>query len=164
MSKLNYLYLGLGSNLGNKLNNIHLAYRHVQNEIGNITRKSYIYETPPWGFNSHDVFFNSVILVRTELSAKEVLSKIKYIETELGRVTSFKIGYSSRIIDIDILVFNNDIVESETLIIPHPHVDKRNFVLYPLQDVFSKWVHPKTKVPLIDMIKNLVNHDEIKRI
>ena len=133
MSKLNYLYLGLGSNLGDKRENINLAYLHIQEKIGNIFRKSSIYETPPWGFQSEDVFYNTVIFLETELTAQQVLEKIQEIEKELGRVKDFKIGYSSRVIDIDILDYNNMILEKPQLVLPHPHIEERNFVFYPCE-------------------------------
>tara|TARA_B100000809_G_scaffold255813_1_gene294901 strand:+ start:564 stop:1064 length:501 start_codon:yes stop_codon:yes gene_type:complete len=164
MSKLNYLYLGLGSNLGDKLNNIHLAYCLIQKKIGVICRKSFVYKTPPWGFDSEEYFFNSVILVKSNLTANDVLAKIKWIEARLGRETSYTIGYSSRIIDIDILDFNNDVNETESLILPHPHIEKRSFVLYPLQDVNSKWVHPKSNSSLENLITNLDKNTEISRV
>ena len=164
MSKLNYLYLGLGSNLGEKLENIHLAYTKIQNKVGDICAKSFVYETPPWGFESKDVFFNSVILVETQLTPFEVLEQIKLIETEMGRGTAYQVGYSSRLIDIDILDYNNQIIETKLLVIPHPHIEKRNFVLYPLRDVKENWIHPKSLIAIQDLLEKSENIGEIKRV
>lgn len=164
MSKLNYLYLGLGSNLGDKRENINLAYLHIQEKIGNIFRKSAIYETPPWGFQSEDVFYNTVIFLETELTAEQVLEKIQEIEKELGRVKDFKIGYSSRVIDIDILDYNNMILEKPQLVLPHPHIEKRNFVLYPMRDIAENWQHPKSRINIDQLIENLDKSEVIKRL
>lgn len=164
MSKLNYLYLGLGSNLGDKRENINLAYGHIQEKIGNICRKSAIYETPPWGFQSEDVFYNTVIFLETELTAEQVLEKIQEIEKELGRVKDFKIGYSSRVIDIDILDYNNMILEKPQLVLPHPHIEKRNFVLYPMRDIAENWQHPKSRINIDQLIENLDKSEVIKRL
>lgn len=164
MSKLNYLYLGLGSNLGDKRDNINLAYSQIDKNIGNICQKSSIYETPAWGFESKDVFYNTVIFLETELTAQQVLEKIQEIEKELGRVKDFKIGYSSRVIDIDILDYNNEILETPHLVLPHPHIEKRNFVLYPMREVAQNWQHPKSLLNIDQLIENLDKSEVIKRL
>lgn len=164
MSKLNYSYIGLGSNLGNKLENIHLAYILIQKKIGNICGKSSIYQTPPWGFDSKDDFYNSVILIETKLGAQELLTQLKLIESELGRDATLKIGYSSRVIDLDIIDFNNEIISRNDLVVPHPHIEKRNFVLYPLQEINSKWIHPKNNMTIENLIDYLNKTDEINRV
>jgi len=162
MSKLNYLYLGLGSNLGDKIENILLAYTQIQERIGCIKNKSFVYETPPWGFKSKDVFYNTALLVETKLNAIEVLKIIKEIERELGRDTAYKVGYSSRVIDIDILDFNGEIMSSVELTIPHPHIENRDFVLYPLRDVNNSWIHPVSSDSIQRMIEEIGNQNEIK--
>jgi deoxyguanosine kinase len=153
MKKLNIAYIGIGTNLGNKLNNIRLAYEHIQLCIGNIITKSNIYKTPPWGFESTEEFYNSVIEVHTLLEPELLLDELQNIENLLGKKQTFNIGYSSRLIDLDIIDFNKKIIDSKRLSIPHSHLTERNFVLYPLFDVCPNWAHPKSKIPILELIK-----------
>lgn len=153
MKKLNITYIGIGTNLGNKLNNIQLAYNHIQLTIGEITNKSNIYKTPPWGFESTEEFYNSVIEVRTYLEPELLLDELQKIEIALGKKQTYKIGYSSRLIDLDIIDFNEKIINTKRLSIPHSHLAERNFVLFPLFDVCPNWVHPKTKKTIAELIK-----------
>ena len=158
MKKLNSVYVGVGTNLGDKLNNIQLAYKLIQSEIGEIVRKSHVYKTPPWGFESDEYFYNSVIEIKTFFDPEKLLNKLQSIERVLGKKQKFKIGYSSRLIDLDIIDFNNQIIDSKRLTIPHSHVSKRNFVLYPLKDVCPNWIHPITKRTIQELL-NLINED-----
>lgn len=164
MSKLSYLYIGLGSNLGDKLKNIHLACDLIQSKIGDIKLKSHIYKSPPWGFESKDEFYNSVILVYTKLSPSHLLMEIKKIERFLGRDNSYKIGYSSRLIDIDIIDYNGVLFENDLLSIPHPHLHSRNFVLYPLYDINNEWIHPINGKSISLLIQELNDNDKIEKV
>ena len=154
--KLKKVILGIGTNLGDKLENINLAYKYLNSEIGLIINKSKIYKSPPWGFNAKEDFFNSAVEIETNKSAHEILKIIKQIETKLGRQQKFKIGYSSRIIDIDILDYNNEKITDSLLITPHPHLHKRNFVLLPMQDICPNWIHPILNKNIPYLLKNEV--------
>jgi len=103
MTKLNITYIGVGTNLGDKLKNIRSAYQLIQSNIGVISKKSDIYKTPPWGFASTEEFYNSVIEVKTFLEPELLLDELQKIETLLGKKQSYSIGYSSRLIDLDII-------------------------------------------------------------
>jgi len=157
MTKLNITYIGIGTNLGDKLKNIHSAYHFIQSKIGVISKKSDIYKTPPWGFASTEEFYNSVIEVKTFLEPEILLDELQKIEILLGKKQSYKIGYSSRVIDLDIIDFNNKIINSNRLSIPHSHLAERNFVLYPLADVCPNWNHPKTNKTISQLIKRINN-------
>jgi 2-amino-4-hydroxy-6-hydroxymethyldihydropteridine diphosphokinase len=117
------------------------AEQKVADTIGRIRKLSLVYESEPWGFQAKQYFLNRVALVETELSAKEVLKKILSIETEMGR-QRLSNGYSSRQIDIDILYFNEMIIEQPDLIVPHPGIPGRRFVLLPLVEVAGQFIHP----------------------
>jgi len=157
MKKLNIVYIGIGTNLGNKLNNIHLAYQLIQSNVGVISKKSNIYKSPPWGFESTEEFYNSVIKVSTFLEPELLLNELQKIETLLGKKQTYNIGYSSRLIDLDIIDFNNEIIDSKRLSIPHSHLAERNFVLYPLYDVCPNWIHPESKKTILELIKKIDN-------
>lgn len=138
----NDVYLLLGSNLGEKLKMIEKALNLISLEIGNIEMCSSIYESEPWGFSSDKMFVNQVVLLKTELSPFELLKKNQQIEKKLGRK---KIGkdYESRLIDIDILFYNDEIIETVNLIVPHKQLHKRMFTLLPLYELNKNLIHPK---------------------
>ena len=154
MNSLKYIFLGIGTNMGHKPSNISTAYQFIQTKIGTIRRQSKIYQTPPWGFESDQDFFNTVVKVQTQLTAKEVLTEIKMIEKEMGRSQKLKIGYSSRIIDIDIIDYNGELLNDPILTIPHSHCHKRNFVLYPLKEIEPFWTHPTILKTVNNLIEN----------
>jgi 2-amino-4-hydroxy-6-hydroxymethyldihydropteridine diphosphokinase len=141
------VFLGLGSNLGNQLEMIEKTYSIIQDNIGEIVQKSSVYKTKAWGFESQHDFYNTVIEINTHFDAFELLTHLKSIEKDLGRIKSSE-NYEDRVIDIDILYFSDLLVKSEQLIIPHPHISKRNFVLYPLAEIASEWIDPVLKLPV----------------
>ena len=141
MNSQNQVVLSLGSNLGIRLENIQLAIDKIHNEVGTVIKISPIYETPSWGFSS-ELFFNCVILIHTHKSANKILTKIAKIEKEFGRKRTNSKEYEARIIDIDIIYFNEEIIETENLIVPHSQMQERLFVLLPLKDLGLNWKHP----------------------
>lgn len=161
MTALKKVYLGLGANLGDKLSNIHQAYEWIEKTIGLIVTKSSIYKSPPWGFDSKDDFYNSVILVETALEVNELLDNIQWIEKQLGKSSSFTIGYQSRIIDIDILDYNQEVITTQRLHLPHSHMEQRAFVLFPLKEVNSHWHHPISKHSINQLIKDFSNKEQL---
>ncbi|MCH5599105.1 2-amino-4-hydroxy-6-hydroxymethyldihydropteridine diphosphokinase [Niabella ginsengisoli] len=139
-NRINETYLIVGTNLGSKHTNLEEARKMIEKEIGPITKKSSVYETEPWGIEDQPTFYNQVLLVQTRLDAPSVLNAISKIEMDMGRIRAEK--YGSRVIDIDILFFNNDIYDSDALIVPHPRIKERNFVLAPLVEIAGNVVHP----------------------
>jgi 2-amino-4-hydroxy-6-hydroxymethyldihydropteridine diphosphokinase len=132
------VYLGLGTNQGDKVENLKNAVVALSNKCGNIVAESSIYQSPSWGFKAEESFYNSVILIRTELSPKELLYECKNIEVDLGRQKKTKIGYESRIIDLDILLYDSIVINTTELTIPHPLMGDRKFVLQPLLELLMK--------------------------
>ena len=132
-------YLGIGTNLGNRESNILHAYRLIEERVGEITRRSSLYNTEPWGFESENSFLNSVICVETALFPRQLLQTTQEIEREMGRNVKSKGGkYHDRIIDIDILLYDDLKVNEPDLMIPHPLMEERDFVMKPLREIKPK--------------------------
>jgi len=138
---LNTAYLSLGSNEGNREQWLQQAIGLIAQKCGDITAKSPIYETAAWGINAQPDFLNMVLCINTPLSPEQLIRTILGIETSLGRTRTVKWG--PRTIDIDILFYNNEIIELPDLIIPHPFLHERRFILTPLADIAPGYLHPK---------------------
>lgn len=138
--KFNQVYLGLGSNIGDRQENLMLARERISESIGDIVGESGIYETAAWGLKEQDDFLNQVICVATKYQAPEILAKILAVEQSMGRVR--KIKWGARLIDIDVLYFNDAIIKLDNLTVPHPFIQERRFVLAPLAEVAPDFVHP----------------------
>lgn len=143
MKALNSVFLGLGTNLGNKTKNLDDAESLISEKIGEIVLKSIRIETSPHNFESKNNFLNLVINVKTMLNPNSLLTKCQEIEKIIGRTTKSIDGkYSDRLIDVDILYYNSEIVVSSKLIIPHPKLIERDFVLKPLCQIAPYYIHP----------------------
>lgn len=139
--KMVKLYLLLGGNLGDKEKIFSEARINLTNLVGEITAESSVYETEPWGFESADLFWNQVLEITTILSPEAVLQETQETEFQLGRIRKSN-QYDSRIIDIDILFYGEEIVQLPNLIIPHPRIQERKFVLVPLNEIAPDLNHP----------------------
>ena len=157
------VYLGIGGNLGNKQKNFENVYNIIENELGEIMISSSVYETPPWGFQSEDSFWNSVLEIETSYSPEELLAEIHLIEEIFGRKRGNE-RYSSREMDIDILYFDDIFIETETLIIPHPRIHQRKFVLIPLNEIAPNLKHPLLRFTTIEMLENCMDESMIKKV
>jgi 2-amino-4-hydroxy-6-hydroxymethyldihydropteridine diphosphokinase len=135
------LYLLLGGNIGDKQAVFSDARVRLGERLGKITSQSAVYETEPWGFESDDLFWNQVLEITTELSPEAVLSETQQTELELGRIRKAN-QYDSRIIDIDILFYGQQIIDQEKLTVPHPRLQERKFALIPLNEIAPELVHP----------------------
>jgi 2-amino-4-hydroxy-6-hydroxymethyldihydropteridine diphosphokinase len=133
------VYLALGSNLDNRLANLKRAVTALSPQM-DVKAKSHIYETPPWGYEDQPKFLNQVIQVKTYLEPEPLLKHIKRLEVMLGRKASFQNG--PRLIDMDILFYDDLILNTPSLVIPHPRLHERGFVLLPLMDIAPDLVHP----------------------
>ena len=130
------VYFSLGSNLGNKRENLNKAIKLMEEQIGVLLRQSAFLETEPWGFQSDNSFVNAAICMETELDPFEVLAKTQEIERELGRTVKSTNGeYHDRIIDIDILLYDDLHIKTPQLTIPHPLMEQRDFVMIPLREI-----------------------------
>lgn len=137
------VYLGLGTNLGNKEANLRTAIYKLQERIGKQVSLSSFYETAPWGFESDHSFLNAAIGLETSLSPIEILHITQEIEKELGRTKKSVNGsYSDRLIDIDILLYDTLVLQTPELTIPHPLMTERDFVMKPLIEIAGNVIHP----------------------
>ncbi|MBB4800141.1 2-amino-4-hydroxy-6-hydroxymethyldihydropteridine diphosphokinase [Flavobacterium nitrogenifigens] len=143
--------LSIGSNQGNKLENIQKCIDLIHQKVGSVVKVSKLYETPAWGFES-DAFYNCALLLYTNSSAQKILNQVLKVEKELGRIRSNQKGYQSRIIDVDLIVFDNEIIDSEKLQVPHPLMQNRNFVLLPIRDLKLNWKHPILHKTILELI------------
>lgn len=143
--------LSIGSNQGNKLDYLDQCVHFIHHEIGTVIQISKVYQTPSWGFESDD-FFNACLLIHTFQSPQKIWSKIQSIEKKMGRIRSEQLGYEPRTIDIDIISFKDEIIETPDLQIPHPQMQKRLFVLLPLQEIQTEFFHPKTNESISELI------------
>ncbi len=156
------VFLGIGTNLGNRENNLEQAIARIEEYIGRILKSSSIYETEPWGFQPKDEFLNMVVKVETTLTPSGLLGRILMIESLLGRVRGQK-QYISRLIDIDILLYVDLIVNEESLKIPHPLLHERKFVLVPLCEIASEMIHPVLKKSIADLLEICEDKSEVKK-
>lgn len=135
----NKIYIGIGTNIGNRQHNLQIAINEIA-AFSTITKKSSIYETEPVGFRPQSDFLNMVIEIDTNLSPSELIIKLQEIEHKMGRIKEIING--PRIIDLDILLYNDSVINHPNLIIPHPRFSQRHFVLKPLSEIAPNIVHP----------------------
>lgn len=151
------VYLALGSNIGNRLANLKAAISNLTPQMA-VKKKSSIYETPPWGFADQAAFLNQVVKVVTYLNPEALLAHLKRLEVALGRVPSFENG--PRLMDIDILFFDDVVMDTPPLVIPHPRLHERAFVLVPLVELAPDLVHPVLHKSVSELLEN-VDRSEI---
>jgi 2-amino-4-hydroxy-6-hydroxymethyldihydropteridine diphosphokinase len=152
------VFLALGSNMGNRLANLKAAINNLTPQMS-VKIKSSVYETPPLGFTEQAPFLNQVIMVNTYLEPQALLSHLKRLEAALGRVPHFQNG--PRLIDIDILFFDDLMIDTHTLAIPHPRLHERAFVLVPLAEIAPDLVHPVLRRPNHELLDE-VDRSDIK--
>jgi len=143
------VYLALGSNVGNRAANLKAAIAALPPQM-EVKVKSRVYETPPWGYTNQEKFLNQVVKAWTYLEPEPLLKHLKRLEVALGRVPTFQ--YGPRLIDIDILLYDDLVFDSADLKIPHPQMHERGFVLLPLMDIAPDLVHPVKKQTIRQLI------------
>ena len=153
-------YLLLGSNLGNKEDNLGKAVKLLR-KIGKIKKQSALYETEPWGFSDRENFFNQAICLETFLSPPELLAELLKIETSIGRKRHAK-QWVAREIDIDIIFYDNLVLSGEFLTIPHPLLKKRKFVLTPLKEIAPSFIHPIFGKNITDLLKECSDNCKVE--
>jgi len=163
LSLLRPAYLALGSNQGDKIALLQEAVNLLAERAGMIQQISPVYQTESWGFKGDD-FFNLCIEIKTRLNPEFLLKEILEIETILGRKRHKSTRYESRTIDIDILLFDDEIIFSKNLIVPHPEMTKRSFVLQPLSDIIPSFIHPIEKKTIQTLFSECDDHSKITRI
>ena len=157
------VFLGLGTNMGDRDANLREAISRVGEHIGPIRKTSSLFETEPWGFDTSNKFLNMVAEVETWLTPSGVLGAILMIEAQLGRIRGEK-QYSSRVIDIDILFYDDLILDEITLKIPHPLMHKRNFVLVPLNEIAPDLIHPVLKKSVGSLLNCCEDLSEVRKM
>jgi len=150
-------YIGIGSNLGNRQKNCLRAIELLEKRGIIVKKKSSMYETEPWGVKDQPQFINMALEVETELEPHELLRTLKDVEREVGRGVTFKWG--PRIIDLDILLFNDLFLREDNLQIPHPLMHERDFVLKPLCEIAPERIHPLLKVSICDLLQELAKSE-----
>lgn len=153
--------LSLGSNQGDRLTAIQSCINLIHSEVAVVVKVSKLYEIPAWGFESA-AFYNCAILVHTSKSAQKLLRQVLKIEKKLGRIRGIEAGYQARIIDIDLISFDEEIIASENLKIPHPLVQNRKFVLQPMLDLGLNWEHPVFKKSIAELLQLCDDKSECK--
>lgn len=161
MDSQHQIILSLGSNQGNRLENIQTCIALIHKNIGTVIRVSKLYETPSWGFES-DAFYNCALLLHSAFSAEKILEKILDTEKQLGRTRNEQEGYQPRVIDIDIVAFDEIVLETENLHIPHPQLQNRLFVLLPMLDLHTDWMHPTLHKSISELLKETEDKSECK--
>jgi len=151
MKSQHQVILSIGSNQGNRLENIENCINLIHKEVGTVLKVSRLYETPAWGFES-GAFYNCALVLHSTASAQKILTQILKVEKQLGRIRLNQQGYQSRIIDVDMIAFDDEVIESDKLTIPHPLMQDRNFVLLPMQDLKLAWKHPVFQKSISELI------------
>lgn len=160
---MNIAYLILGGNKGDKLQNLKNAIDQLEKKVGTVLKKSDIYATAAWGNTDQPDFFNQVLLLQTDLSAPDLLAKLLQIEKELGRVRDHQ-KWMERTMDIDILFFNDSIIETENLKIPHPFIQDRKFVLVPIAQLAPQLIHPVLKKNMETLLDECKDELKVEKI
>ena len=145
-------YLALGTNIGNKRRNMITAAALLAERVGDVLALSGFYETEPWGFQSENTFLNAALQLDTSLSQLELLKATQEIEIEMGRTQKSNGAYHDRIIDIDILLYDNLVLQTPELTLPHPLMHERLFVMEPLAEIAPNVIHPVFKKPVISLL------------
>jgi len=162
------VYFSTGSNLGNRLASLVKAAKLIDAVIGKVIAVSPVIESKPWGFDAEMNFYNQVLLVETDLTPNQIIKEVLGIEKKIGRIRKGP-SYNSRVIDIDILFYANMLVEEDNLVIPHPRLHLRKFVLQPLASLAPGLVHPLLKKTISELLRltedksqilNIVGQDE----
>ncbi len=158
--KKNKVFISLGSNLGNRAENLKRAIHDIELNVGSIFRLSSVYETKPWGNNDQPDFLNQVIWVHSEEAPENCLQSLSAIEGQMGRQRTGKWG--ERIIDLDLLYVDDHIIQSENLILPHPGIALRRFVLIPLVEIDPHFIHPQLLLSQKELLRVCPDVLEVK--
>ena len=158
---MNSVYLLTGGNVGDRSGNLLAASNHINGLCGPVVKSSAVYETAPWGNSHQPAFLNQVLLVQTGLPARKLLTMLLKIEEIMGRKRKEK--YGPRLIDIDLLFFNSDIIRLPHLQVPHPEMMKRRFVMQPLAEIAPEFIHPVLQLPVKTLLLQCEDKLDVKK-
>lgn len=163
MEQQNKIVLSIGSNQGDRKSLIQQTIDIINQEVATVIAVSRLYESPSWGFES-EPFYNCAVLIHTSNTASKILTKVLKLEKQLGRVRSDEKGYSSRTIDVDLISFNDEIIATSNLNVPHPQMHNRLFVLLPMRDLTTDFIHPVLQQNINELIQNCTDSGNCKAI
>ena len=149
--------IGLGTNLGNRQENLKTALERLQQDVLENAETSSIYETEPWGVKDQPKFLNAVVVGDTQWEPPAIVNFLKSLEREMGRTENIKNG--PRMVDLDLLIFGNRIYSCDGIEVPHPGLSSRDFVLIPLSEVWNDWIHPVLNQSVSEMLAALPHSD-----
>src|ERR1039457_5302796 len=156
------VYLGLGTNRGDRMIYLEKAIERISETIGEILSKSSVYTTEPWGYTDDGFFLNMVLGVETPLSPEGLLAEINGIEKELGRIRSLE-RYLGRTIDIDILFYDDLVLQQDDLVLPHPLLQERKFVLVPLAEIAGNFIHPVYHKSIDSLLEECNDEKQVRK-
>lgn len=159
---MNKAHLLIGGNLGDRKASLKEAADYIEQYCGTISKRSSIYETEPWGMHDQPTFYNQALELQTPLSVKKLMQTLLEVEEQMGRKRLEKMG--PRNIDIDILLFNNAVVQSEVVTVPHPRLTERRFALIPLAEIAASVVHPSLQKTIEELVKECVDKLDVHKI
>lgn len=155
---MNSAILLLGTNLGDRLENLNKACILLEEKVGTIQKRSGIYETEPWGYRDNQWFYNCALILQTHLVPEKLIKKTLEIEMIMGRERKQTNGYENRILDIDILSFDSEIIKTTELELPHPRLHLRKFALMPLAEIAPDYIHPTTMKSVNEMLTECIDN------
>ena len=160
---MNKVVLLLGSNLGDGQLLFQQVISLIDERLGKLELQSALYQSPPWGFEHENDFINQVLIMNTEKDAEEVLQSCLQIEVDLGRKRTAQ-GYGARTIDIDVLFVNDEVMQTESLVLPHPRLHLRKFTLLPLVELIPDFVHPTLQKSMQELLVACEDNSEVRKI
>lgn len=161
---MNVAYLCLGGNLGDREVWLKTAIEEIKKRVGAVSAISSTYETEAWGVTNQQAYLNVCVEVNTQQTAEELITSLLSIESDLGRKRDVYHTYEPRTIDLDILFFNDEIIEFQHLVVPHPRLHLRKFVLIPLNDIAPNYVHPVFKKTITELLNECQDTSDVKLI
>ncbi len=159
---MNLAYLLIGGNLGNRSANLQNALHQIEKNCGKILDLSAIYETAAWGLSNQPSFYNQAVSIQTNLEPKALMEQLLAIETNMGRIRSVKLG--PRLIDLDILLIDQLILDTEILILPHPSMEQRRFALLPLAEIAPNLMHPILQKTIQELLMHCSDQLDVQKL
>ena len=160
---MNKVVLLLGSNLGDSQLLFQQVISLIDERLGKLEIQSALYQSPPWGFEHENDFLNQVLILETDLAAGEILQTCLQIEVDIGRKRTTQV-YGARRIDIDVLFVNDEVMDTESLVLPHPRLHLRKFTLLPLLELIPDYVHPKLQKSIQELLVACEDNSEVRKI